>query len=97
MKILGLYGIYFPKNRAAFSAATISQTMGFVIGSTFSTYMSTSFKTWFYVGISVAGLLGYMVLAVKYQGKSELSSMSDSEKEDEKVSEHQTIIERISF
>ena len=68
-QVRGLYGVYFFKNSAAFSAATISQTAGFFFGSLCSTYFCTEFKTWFYAGVAILGLICYIILAIKHLTK----------------------------
>jgi hypothetical protein len=65
-QIRGIYGVYFPKNPAAFSAVAIGQTLGFLFGSLLSTYACNRFKTYFYLGITLFSLFCYVFLLLKY-------------------------------
>lgn len=53
----------------AMSAANISQTSGFLIGSLFSTYICTGVKTWLHFGITIWALISYCILILKHLPK----------------------------
>ena len=65
-QVRGLYGVYFPNNSAAFSAATISQTTGLFLGSLISTYCCVYTKSYIYIGIILSSLICYVILAIKH-------------------------------
>lgn len=50
---------------AAFSAATLGQTIGLFIGTLISTFFCTKVKVLFYIGLILFGLTCYMILAIK--------------------------------
>lgn len=70
----GLYGVYFPNNTASFSAAALSQTFGFLVGSLFSTYYCTMFKTWFLFGNILLSLVCYKILVLKHILKQKITN-----------------------
>jgi hypothetical protein len=56
--------------QTAMSAATLSQVSGFFVGSLFSTYFCTGFKTWFHFGITILALISYCILILRHLPKS---------------------------
>ena len=65
-QVRGLYGVYFPNNGAAFSAATVSQTTGLFLGSLVSAYCCVYIKSYIYIGVVLSALICYIILAVKH-------------------------------
>jgi hypothetical protein len=65
-QVRGLYGVYFPNNGAAFSAATVSQTTGLFMGSLVSAYSCVYIKSYIYIGVVLSGLICYVILVVKH-------------------------------
>ncbi len=51
------------------SAANISQTSGFLIGSLFSTYVCTGAKTWLHLGVTIWALISYCILILRHTPK----------------------------
>ena len=61
----GLYGAQFATNRAAFSAVTLFQTVGFITGFASSVYLCTYQKVYIYLGITFLSLITYSGLTIK--------------------------------
>ncbi|RMZ98195.1 UNC93, partial [Brachionus plicatilis] len=60
-----VFGIFFPANTAAYSAANIFETMGLVLGSVLSIYFCADVKIYGYIIISVVGVFSYVWLEVR--------------------------------
>lgn len=64
-QVRGVFGIYFPDNPSAYSAAIIFETIGLVMGSILSIYVCTRFKIYVYMFIIVLSLISYNYLEVR--------------------------------
>ena len=98
-QVLGLYGVYFPNKPSAFSAATVSQTTGLLIGSLISAYCCVYVKSYVYIGIVLSALICYIILAVKRaKNKQEVSDKQkqasiEEEKEEDDYDQKQKLKE----
>lgn len=72
----GLYGLFF-SNSSAFSAATISQTIGLFLGSILSVYTCTNVKLYVYIGILITSLICYVILLLKHTKIENSSKKTD--------------------
>ena len=63
---LGLYGVYFPNNNSAFSAAAMGFTLGLSLGSACSAYFCTSTKILIYLIIVVLSLVCYVIICFRH-------------------------------
>ena len=61
----GLYGLFFPNRPEAFSAAALSQTVGFFIGSMVSTFFCTYIKAYVYAGLILSSLICFVSILIK--------------------------------
>ena len=59
----------FFSNSSAFSAATISQTIGMFSGSILSVYVCTNVKIYVYISLLIASLICYVILLIKHEKK----------------------------
>lgn len=80
-----MYGIYFPKNLTAFSAATLGQTIGLFLGTLFSSFFCTQVKVLFYIGLIIFGLLCYIILAIKRKIEQKDENQGESQTEDKQM------------
>ena len=69
--ISGLYGVLFPNNPSAFGAATIGQTGGLLLGSVVTLFTCVNVKTYVYLGIILASLVGFVSIEIRTKLKSE--------------------------
>jgi hypothetical protein len=83
-QVRGVFGIYFPDNPSAYSAAIIFETIGLVLGSILSIYFCTRIKIYVYMAIIVLGLVSYNYLEVRKNilknNETESSSDTDNRK-----------------
>ena len=71
-----MYGIYFPGERAAFSAASLAQTIGLFIGASFSTFLCARLKIYTFAGIIVTSLVCYTLMNIKHSKQSKISDLT---------------------
>lgn len=64
-QVRAVFGIFFPDNSAAYSAANIFETIGLVLGSVLSIYFCTDIKIYGYVFLSITGIVSYVYLEMK--------------------------------
>ena len=82
-----MYGIYFPGERAAFSAASLAQTIGLFIGASFSTFLCARLKIYTFAGIIVTSLVCYTMMNIKHSKQSKISDLTKLKLEIRKLSE----------
>lgn len=61
----GVFGIFFPHNNSAYSAAMIFETVGLVIGSLLSINFCVNVKVYVYMILIFVSLLTYTILEIK--------------------------------
>ena len=72
-QVRAAFGIFFPNDPSAYSAALMFETIGLVIGSILSIFFCTRIKIYVYIFIIFLSILSYVILEVKTnQKKSEL-------------------------
>ena len=72
-QVRAAFGIFFPNDPSAYSAALMFVTIGLVIGSILSIFFCTRIKIYVYIFIIFLSILSYVILEVKTnQIKSEL-------------------------
>lgn len=64
-QVRAIFGLFFPKDPSAYSAAMIFETFGLILGSILSIYFQTRIKIYIYMIICVAGILTYNALEVR--------------------------------
>ena len=64
-QVRAAFGIFFPDNPSAYSAAILFETIGLVIGSVLSIYFCTRIKVYVYIFIIILSILTYVTLEVK--------------------------------
>ena len=71
-----MYGIYFPGEQAAFSAATLAQTTGLFIGALFSAFLCAGPKIYTFAGIILASLVCYIFMIIKHSKQSKIRDVT---------------------
>ena len=64
-QVRAAFGIFFPNNPSAYSAAILFETVGLVIGSVLSIYFCTRIKVYVYIFIILLSIVTYVTLEVK--------------------------------
>ena len=64
-QVRAAFGIFFPDNPSAYSAALMFETIGLVLGSIISIYFCTRIKVYGYIFLIFLSLLSYVILEVK--------------------------------
>jgi hypothetical protein len=64
-QVRAAFGIFFPNNPTAYSAALMFETIGLVIGSVLSIYFCTRIKVYVYIFLIFLSLITYVSLEVK--------------------------------
>ena len=64
-QVRGVFGIFFPDNNSAYSAAMIFETFGLMLGSILSIHVCVQVKTYVYMFIIVLSLFTYTLLEIK--------------------------------
>ena len=71
-QVRAVFGIYFPANASAYSAAIIFETIGLVLGSVISIYFCTYIKLYVFLGITIASIISYIYLEILHNKKSDM-------------------------
>jgi uncharacterized protein YacL len=64
-QVRAAFGIFFPTNPSAYSAALMFETIGLIIGSVISIYFCTRVKVYVYIFLIFLSLFTYVSLEVK--------------------------------
>ncbi|CAF0779572.1 unnamed protein product [Brachionus calyciflorus] len=70
-QVRAVFGIYFPDNTSAYSAAIIFETIGLVLGSVLSIYFCTYIKLYVFMGITIASIFSFIYLEINQSKKSD--------------------------
>ena len=62
----GLYGVYFPNNSSAFTAAAMGLTIGLALGAFASTNLCVYMKVYIYLALVMISLICYVCLSFKH-------------------------------
>lgn len=64
-QVRAAFGIFFPDNKAAYSALFIFETIGLVVGSVLSNFVCVYVKIYVFIGLSAVCLITYILLEIK--------------------------------
>ncbi|RMZ96116.1 UNC93 [Brachionus plicatilis] len=69
-QVRAIFGIFFPSNPSAYSAAIIFETIGLVLGSVLSVYFCTQIKIFVFIAITISGIFSYIYLEIRHNFKA---------------------------
>lgn len=80
-QVRAIFGVFFPHDPSAYSAAILFETFGLITGSVLSIFFQTRIKVYVYMGVIFAGIVSYVFLEVRHRRRllaKEKGSVSSS-------------------
>ena len=77
-----VYGIFYPDNKAAYSALFLFETIGLILGSILSIFLCVNAKIYVFIGLIFVCIVTYVLLEVR--GKISKANTEDSKRKTQK-------------